>query len=89
MKQAERLIRQGECSILGLAATYRKCWQAACKYDGVDPDIIFVNFSRENPYVYYLDRLFNQYQEVLAAYMAWGYVGLRILSRSRRNETYG
>jgi hypothetical protein len=87
MKQAERIVRQGEHYILGLAATYCKCWQSACKYDDIDPYAIFVNFSPDNPYVYYLDRLFDQYQEALAAYLVWGYVGQRISSRSGKDET--
>ena len=81
MKQAERIVRQGEQTILGLASTYRKCWEAACRHDGFDPDTVFACFSPGNPYTIYLHRLFEQYQEELAAFQVWGYVGLRITTR--------
>jgi hypothetical protein len=82
MKQPEKLVRQGEQYLRGLAATYRRCWQAACRYDGLDPDAAFVCFSCENPYVPYLGRIFQQYQENLQAFGCWGYVGLTIANRS-------
>jgi hypothetical protein len=81
MNQAEKLVRQGEQTLFALVATYRTCWQDACRYDGVDPKELFVCFSSDNPYVPYLGRLVEQYQEALAAFQAWGYVGLRISQR--------
>jgi len=30
VNQAERLVRQGGRHVLGLATTYRRCWEAAC-----------------------------------------------------------
>ncbi len=84
MKQPEKLVRQGERYLRGLAATYRRCWQAACQYDGLDPDAAFIYFSRENPYVPYLGRILQQYQENLWAFGCWGYVGLTISGSLRR-----
>ena len=81
MKQAEKLVRQGEQYILGLAWACQRCWKAACRYDGIDPQTTFACFSSDNPYRPFLDRLFEQYQEALAAYLVWGYVGLRISQR--------
>ena len=81
MKQADQLVRQGEQYILGLAWTCRRCWEAACRHDGIDPHTTFVCFSRDNPYRPYLDRLVQEYQEALAAYLVWGYVGQRISQR--------
>jgi hypothetical protein len=81
MKQAEQLVRQGEQFILGLAWAYRHCWKAACKHDGIDPHTTLACFSSDNSYRPFLDRLFQEYQEALAAYLVWGYVGLRISQR--------
>lgn len=81
MNQAEQIVKQGERTLLGLATTYRRCWEDACRHDGLDPDTVFACFSPDNPYVPYLGRLFQQYQEALAAYQAWGYVGLSLTSR--------
>lgn len=84
MKQPEKLVRQGEQYLRGLAATYRQCWQAACQYDQLDPDEAFVCFSRENPYVPYLGGIFQQYQENLQAFTCWGYVGLTMSGSLRQ-----
>ncbi|SRR5579883_614007 len=84
MKQPEKLVRQGEQYLRALTATYGQCWQAACRYDGLDPDAAFVCFSRENPYVPYLGRILQQYQENLQAFGCWGYVGLTISESLRR-----
>ena len=81
MKKAEQLVKQGEQFILGLAWSYRRCWEAACRHDGIDPNTPFACFSRENPYRPFLDRLSQEYQEALTAYLVWGYVGLRISQR--------
>lgn len=82
MKKAEQLVRQGEHYILDLAATYRKCWEAARRYDGLNSHCVFAIFSDANPYTPYLERLCQQYQEAVAAFEVWGYVGQRISSRS-------
>lgn len=84
MKQAEKSVRQGEYYLRDLAATYRQCWQAACRYDGLEPDRVCVCFSHENPYVPYLGRIFQQYQENLQAFRCWGYVGVTISGSLRR-----
>lgn len=84
MKQPEKLVRQGEQYLRSLAATYRRCWQAACRYDGLDPDATCVCFSCENPYVPYLGRIFQQYQENLQAFTCWGYVGLTMSGSPRQ-----
>lgn len=82
MSKAEQLVRQGERSILGLAVTYRRCWEDSCRHDGLDPHCVLAIFSDGNPYTPYLRRLYQQYQEALAAFAVWGYVGQRISSRS-------
>lgn len=81
MKKADQIVREGEHYLLALVATYHKCWGAACRYDGLDPDTCFACFSSDNPYVPYLNSLFQQYQENWAALTVWGYVGLRITRR--------
>lgn len=81
LKQAEQFVRQGEQAILGLACTYRRCWEAACRHDGIDPDAVFACFSPDNPYIPFLNTLFWQYQETLAASLVWGYVGQSISHR--------
>jgi hypothetical protein len=84
MKQAEKLVRQGEQYLLDLVATYRACWQAACRYDGLESDSAFTCFSADNPYLPYLRRLFQQYRENLEAFENWGYIGLRISELLKR-----
>jgi len=82
VNKAEQLVRQADRYILGLAATYRGCWEAACRHDGLDPQCTLAVFSDENPYIPYLHRIYQQYQEALAAYQVWGYVGQRLSSCS-------
>ncbi len=84
MKQAEKLVRQGDRHLRALVATYWQCWQAACRYDQLDPERACVCFSHENPYVPYLHRLFQQYQENLQAFTCWGYVGLTMSGSLRQ-----
>lgn len=33
-----------------LAANVRSLWVKMCKHDGIEPDAMFVVFSKENPY---------------------------------------
>ena len=81
MNQAEKLVRQCERTLLARAATYRKCWEDARRHARLAPKTVFVHFSPDNPYVPYLGRLFEQYQEALAALKVGGYVGLRLSQR--------
>jgi len=59
-------------------ATVRKCWEDACKFDGVDPNEKFVVFSDDNPYVPFHNRAVQNLREAEAQAAAFGYVGLQI-----------
>lgn len=80
MKQAEQVVRQGERRSLAWLI-HRRCWQDACRHDGIDPDTVFACFPPDNPYTPFLERLFLQYQEALAAFRVWGSIGLRLTPR--------
>lgn len=64
-----------------MAATVRACWAAACRHDRIKPDSPLVVFSSDNPIVPFYESAYRQYAEMIAAFVALGYVGLSTRSR--------
>jgi hypothetical protein len=71
-------VKPGLQAIAGMKETWRKAYQAACKYDGMPEDTKFAAFSEGNPYVQFVDRAYTEYCSMIAEYQAGGYVGLRM-----------
>jgi hypothetical protein len=65
----QRLNKQGQDHILGLAQTVKNLWIKACEHDMIDPGERIVVFSTDNPF---------QLQEAIQAYKAGGYVGISL-----------
>jgi len=74
----ERINKQGQAYIAGLAATAKSLWALACNEDGIPVDSKFAVFSDGNRAAKLHDRAMQQYFEARQQYADGGYVGLRI-----------
>lgn len=78
MTQQEKINKQGQQYINGLANTISELWKKACDFDNVPPDSKFVVFSDGNKFAKLHNQATAQLQEARAAYAAGGYVGQQI-----------
>jgi hypothetical protein len=74
----QRLNKQGQDHILGLAQTVKNLWIKACEHDMIDPGERIVVFSTDNPFMPFYDNAYRQLQEAIQAYKAGGYVGISL-----------
>jgi len=80
----ERLNKQGQKYIAGLANTIKVLWEKACEFDSVPVESKFVVFSDGNKFAKFYGIAMNQYFEARQQYVDGGYVGLSVRDRQVR-----
>lgn len=78
----EKLNRQGQAYIAGLAATAKVLWRKACEADDMPPDTKFAAFSKDNKYAKFYNITMTQFMEARQQYADGGYVGLTTTRRT-------
>ncbi len=58
------------------AAAWRAAYRSACRFDGMPEDTKFAVFSKDNPFVQFVDKAAAILFEMRAQHQAGGYVGL-------------
>lgn len=71
-------VKAGLKVIQGWQATYQNIWSKACEHDKIPPDSKFVEFSKDNPFVQFLDSARKNYLSCINEYKTGGYVGLKM-----------
>jgi hypothetical protein len=71
-------IKPGLRAIDAVRQAWQSAFRAACRHDGIEEDSKFVVFSKDNPFVPYIDRAHQEYCNTVREYQAGGYVGLRM-----------
>lgn len=65
-------------AVLDARDVYHRVWFSACNYDDIPVNSSFVVFSEDNPFVFYVDKAYQELIKRIAEYQNGGYVGLRI-----------
>ena len=65
-------------AIDGMKNTWVAAYKAACKHDGIPEDSKFSIFSDDNPFVPFVDKVYQEMCAMITEYKAGGYVGLKI-----------
>ena len=58
------------------AEVWRRAYRSACKHDGLPEDTQFAVFSKDNPFVQFVDKAAEEMFARKREYDAGGYVGL-------------
>ena len=65
-------------AVLDARDVYHRVWFSACNYDDIPVNSSFVVFSDDNPFVFYVNKAYQELISRISEYQNGGYVGLRI-----------
>jgi len=65
-------------AVLDARDVYHKVWFSACNYDNIPVNSNFVVFSEDNPFVFYINKAYQELIKRIDEYQNGGYVGLKI-----------
>lgn len=65
-------------AVLDAREVYHRVWFSACNYDDIPVNSSFVVFSEDNPFVFYVNKAYQELIKRIVEYQNGGYVGLKI-----------
>jgi len=73
-------------AVISARDVYHKVWLSACQYDDIPINSKFVVFSDSNPFVYYVNKAYQELISRISEYQNGGYVGLVISGCSKKER---
>lgn len=73
-------------AVILVRVVYHKVWISACQYDDIPANSKFVVFSDSNPFVYYVNKAYQELINQVSEYQNGGYVGLVINGLSKKER---
>jgi len=73
-------------AVLDARDVYHRVWFSACNYDDIPVNSRFVVFSEDNPFVFYVNKAYQELIQRISEYQSGGYVGLRISGCAKKEH---